>query len=768
MLVYYEHIDLQRVMDLSQHPNVHEDVKKQLMKYIKLWDARKKAFKVEYDTSKISIGRKYAKGSLSLQNFKRTIRETLVYDTHTDIDIKNCHYVLLEQYCKKNGIVCDYVSDYVNNRDERLHDLMTQCKVVRKIAKELIIVLLYGGLVNEYCAEHGFSIDIDLPEWVEPLNTEIKKITDIICLKEAVIHKEVGKLKKKDKNASTISYVLQVIEDNILMTLCSKLKQDQLKVETLCFDGVLILNDEVDLSSLSAYCFEKTNYRVEFEVKPMELHFEAVTLDTECIELEHLDEFNQNYCMTLEYDTSFQTYQTRKKYIEHFVCKVMQPEPMYMFQNGIHMKIDPLNPGQLALLLKPISSGYLDKRGNPVSFYEKWSNDIKHRLYRTFDFIPFPIDKPIHDKSILNVFEGFNPDIYAEPMDKETILKRITPFLDLAQELCGNDEHAMYFHRFIAQIFQEPEYKPPVCIIFKGKQGTGKNAILDAIGNMLNPIHYITSSSPNDFFGTHAEGYYRKLLVNLNEAEGKDTFDFEGKMKSFITEPTITINPKNVRPTQIRNMARTIITTNKPNPIPIDVRSKDRRYVVYQNTDVYLRKSSKFWLCLREHFLKPEFMSALYQWYMKIDNRKFDWAKKRPLTKAYRDLCNLYSPVEALFFQEYYDKKMWICEHETKNAVDTMVIPKHLLFTQYETFCKKNRFLRDETKATSTRGFSSKLIDLEIPMTQVFMHGETCWRLCPEEIYSFVEKKRWINSYKLDEVEAEEVIGEDAADGYFL
>ena len=83
--------------------------------------------------------------------------------------------------------------------------------------------------------------------------------------------------------------------------------------------------------------------------------------------------------------------------------------------------------------------------------------------------------------------------------------------------------------------------------------------------------------------------------MNLNEAEGKDTFDFEGKMKSFISESTIVINPKNVRPTEISNHARTVIATNKANPIPIDVKLKDRRYAVFQSTDEYLKKSSKFW-----------------------------------------------------------------------------------------------------------------------------------------------------------------------------
>jgi hypothetical protein len=30
------------------------------------------------------------------------------------------------------------------------------------------------------------------------------------------------------------------------------------------------------------------------------------------------------------------------------------------------------------------------------------------------------------------------------------------------------------------------------------------------------------------FFGDHAEGFYKMLLISMNECEGKDTFDFEG------------------------------------------------------------------------------------------------------------------------------------------------------------------------------------------------------------------------------------------------
>ena len=45
---------------------------------------------VSYSKKGCGIGQKYAEKSLSLQNFSKKIRHSLVYDTHLDIDIKNC------------------------------------------------------------------------------------------------------------------------------------------------------------------------------------------------------------------------------------------------------------------------------------------------------------------------------------------------------------------------------------------------------------------------------------------------------------------------------------------------------------------------------------------------------------------------------------------------------------------------------------------------------------------------------------------------------
>jgi hypothetical protein len=774
----YERIEPKKIEALINHPEVDTPIRNSLKKYIKQWDNKHKGFKVEYETKGLMIGRKYAKGSLSLQSFKKSIRETLVHDTHTDIDINNCHFVLLAQYCDKNGLKCNCLDDFVCNRTLRLQSIIDLFKTTRKVAKELFITMLYGGDMNNYCCDNGFDININLPEWLMLLEKELKAITSRICSIESSTMDSVKRLKKKEynnKEASCLSYVLQVIEDEVICKAVVKLKQLGFNVDTLCFDGCLVEATNIKknvLDELSCYCFETTGYKVDFSFKPMVSHFEIIEkeYDFSDYDFKCVDEYDQIYCHSLNGKVSMETYQLKKAYIEHFLCKVQQPEPLYVFQNGNHKKPTILNPTQASLLFKPIDSGFTTKVGN-ISFFEKWSNDINHRLYRVMDFIPYNNNNPLMDDKVFNLFEGFNPDIYGDPIDKQTIQKRIKPYLELCQELCGgDDEHAMYLHKFFGQIFQDPNNKPPVCIILKGKQGVGKNMILNAIGNMLNPVHYTTSSKVNDFFGEHAEGYCRKLLVNPDEAEGKDTFDFEGRLKSMITENTLMVNSKNMRPYEIRNVARTIITTNKPNPIPIDVKSKDRRYVVFKATDKYLTKSSKFWTGLYNHMRNPDVMSALYQWYMSFDLEDFDWSKRRPITQAYKEMCNLYSPIEALFFEELYDTKGWL-DYETekdKTEKDTVFITTMNLFTKYECFCKRNRFLKDETKATSSRSFINKLIELEFPLERRKRSNNNYFEFNPQQVYDYIYKKRWIQGYRVDEEEQEIANeGENAPDDYF-
>jgi pantothenate kinase-related protein Tda10 len=77
-------------------------------------------------------------------------------------------------------------------------------------------------------------------------------------------------------------------------------------------------------------------------------------------------------------------------------------------------------------------------------------------------------------------------------MEKKEAYKRkersdiiLQPFMDLGIELCGGDKkHHQYFLNLIGHLIQYPTKKVPICVIFKGKQGTGKSMYINTIGNI--------------------------------------------------------------------------------------------------------------------------------------------------------------------------------------------------------------------------------------------------------------------------------------------
>lgn len=479
-------------------------------------------------------------------------------------------------------------------------------------------------------------------------------------------------------------------------------------------------------------------------------------------------------------------YSIQKQYIEYFISKVLRPEPQY-----IYLEDDNTDIGKKSCIFSEsnINTAFRhlitriqvgDDEVKDVPFTGLWLKDPNIKCFNKLDFIPYNgFEAEQKNNKVYNLFTGYNPkilSIYTKD-NQEKILK---PFIDLGLELCGgNMNHFEYFMKFMGHMIQKPNERIPICFIIKGKQGTGKNVFLNAIGSIVGKEHYITSANPKDFFGDYAEGFYHKLLVNMNECEGKDTFDFEGKIKSFITEDTITINPKNVRPSQIRNVARVIIFTNKPNPIPIDVKSSDRRYCVFQTTDHHLDKKygTKFWTKLIDHFNKCEFIACLYDHLNNIDIN-VDWRAERPITEAYKEMCKLYVPVEALFFESFVESYRGCMI--TLNDLDTPVDgedddsnkdnvweeeqePRNKnVYDEYVKFCKTNGFSNDKTFQPSISKFNNRCSELEIPHKIIKSNGTNEFRFTPKEVYNHILKKKWINR-DIDDVEVviEDVGGED-------
>ena len=68
-----------------------------------------------------------------------------MYNVGTDIDMKNCHPVLLRYICNLHGIKCPELEYYVNHRDECLAEFPVKQSVKTHIWL-LQIVIKYNGV----------------------------------------------------------------------------------------------------------------------------------------------------------------------------------------------------------------------------------------------------------------------------------------------------------------------------------------------------------------------------------------------------------------------------------------------------------------------------------------------------------------------------------------------------------------------------------------------------------------------------------------------
>jgi len=100
----------------------YDNEREQLIAYSKL--VKKGKAEIIYKMKEgIDFGRVNPDKGLGLFNIRREIRQTLSKNSYVDIDVENCHPVILLQICKKNKIPTNYLNQYVVNRDKILQQV---------------------------------------------------------------------------------------------------------------------------------------------------------------------------------------------------------------------------------------------------------------------------------------------------------------------------------------------------------------------------------------------------------------------------------------------------------------------------------------------------------------------------------------------------------------------------------------------------------------------------------------------------------------------
>lgn len=727
-----------------------------------------------YAPTKCGIGRQYVQESkeLNYQMMKKELRHTLAKEFYIDVDMENAHPVLLSYILKSHNISHPELDDYVMNRETKLKSIIEKCKCNRKVAKELLLVILYLGNIENYLTDN--EITESPPKWVYDYDEEMKKNSDNLYKINNELTKKAG-ITKRDKNpkSSLLSIIIGVEENKVLMEAKTFLEMKGFTIDCLMFDGFFVrkpcnLSNQV-LQELSDHILQTFQYNIIFTTKPMNDGIDLMIVDDYEDDWEvdetKLDFIDWEYVNDIEHEEYEEvTYNRRKKYLEHFICKIDTPTTCYAYniskpQNDDEPDIYFKQKADMNTFLESVQSGFYNDKGKSIPFFDHWNKDPKQRRFHKFDFIPYGIDEDFNNenKNILNLFTGFKR--YETPSTKKTRDEVLAPYFKLGTDVCGGDfEHFKFYLRVIANQLRNPKRLIPLAFIFKGRQGIGKNSIMYPLMKIIGEQYCIESADPDTFFGTHATGFCKKLLVFLNEAEGQKTFSFEGKIKSLITEPTIVVNPKFEHPQKIKIYSTITITTNRTEPVPIDVRTGDRRFVVYEGLGEIAKEREIY--ALKKYFEKPEFLTALTDYLMELDIDSLT-INDRPITEAYMKMCESFIPTTCFFMEWFITQKRYlycesgVCgirdeedeEDDKFNDTPFMDMPQYeqqikirleTLFREYEKFCKERKFKDTE----SIKTFKKKLLENGLPIEDYKSNGLATLKFkCDEVYYKMVENK---------------------------
>lgn len=229
------------------------------------------------------IGRYFACGSLSLQSLPREIRHTISDEYYYDVDISNCHPVLICQYAKAHNLKCKYIQLYIDNRDILFEELSKQFKCNKDKIKNGFLCILNGA--KSFLKMN----DDEMPNFVRRYKKEVANIQQFIFENEPEYKKlGIANAKKKQEHnhynssnelGSCMNIMLCDIENRILQCMVDYLNDKGLikSYVTLVFDGFMILKDNVKdvniddlLKELENEVLKVLKYTIKLVVKPMD------------------------------------------------------------------------------------------------------------------------------------------------------------------------------------------------------------------------------------------------------------------------------------------------------------------------------------------------------------------------------------------------------------------------------------------------------------------------------------------------------------------
>ena len=585
-------------LDFKSEPDNGEKYDKSNLFYVKSMLKKKGDTSYTFKKNKQNFGRVYS--DFGLQGLSSEIRNFICHEKCSDIDIVNCHPVLLEQIFHKNGLICPNLTEYVNNRPSILKK--------HNVDKQHIMYVINNF---NYSSENNFF---------QTINDQIyKELIPKLIQQNQEMFDFSSKKNSQNPNGTFISYYLQTIENNILFQLKDIFESNGYSINALIFDGFLVNDTNITQEILDLYSSQVKDWK--FKLIKKEMKFDNLLKflnDNEPIDLslilkyeDHKIEFEKTHFKCIDDGL---VYEINKNIIKSFSKTQMKDK---------YGHIDCLNGNELE------------------KFIHHWLEDNDMRTYKFVGSFFSNDDCP---NDTFNLFLGFDVDFIETFEPNEQQEQDLQFILDHFKFLCNNDEVVYdYVIRWYAHMFKHPSTKNNISLFFKSKQGAGKNLSTDFIAKLIGFENCsVIDDIERDVFGHFNPLLKNKLLVVIDEMQAKNGFKYSDRIKSLISGLTININEKNVGKQVIQNNAHFVFYSN--NDLCIQLEDSDRRFLTIECILPIPDKQyfDKFIKIMNDKSIQRLFYDHL----LSIDTN-IDWINDRPITQLSKELkANTKEPYE--------------------------------------------------------------------------------------------------------------------------
>ncbi len=582
-------------------------IKKTLLQYEKKAGINKTQY-IKKDSN--NVLRDYA--SMSIQGMPTFFRG-LICKGMTDIDMVNCHPVIIWQLCEKHNIECKYLKEYCLNRKQLIDE--------GKANKTEVI-----ASINKHT-----SLKKTTP-FMSALDTEVKNIQQCFMkqdcfsflLKMAQDACALKKDYKKHNIAGTfMSYVATSYEVKFLYSMINFLRDNKIEIGVLMYDGLMTYESisEQMLSDMSQRIKQEYEFDIQLKIKPLETG--NLFIPSDWVESKTKNNYD---IMKHKYETDYGL-----AYITKPNLFIYKKDDILMYMTKEHLKME----------LMPISCG--DK-----SFIDLWIKDSDRQVYTDIDIYA-------HDRIC-------NPNIY----------NLWTPFY---AETCSNicEDHSRLLEHFnimfnhdvsiinsvfdwISNMLQYPSTPSILLNFYTQVGGTGKGTIVDIIKALVGAeekYQYVYNLE-NQLFGRFNGHLQGKVLIHLDELSAKDLNPYYSKLKAIITNSTFDIEGKGQKTITLQNMFHIVSTTQYEHAFKI--KEGDRRIITIECSSV-LKGDYKYFEKIQEDIKNPNIIHSLYNFFMSRSVKQFLRYEDFPETKLMKDTKELYvDPIED-FLDELNDKE---------------------------------------------------------------------------------------------------------------